>query len=621
VRTLVIDSNRDRRDMLVEQLSRRHYYEVEAFELSETAVEVHTCDPADLIILGGKSSAIDCASLCLRLREVRGGEDTVILVIVDAVRPGQLIEVLYAGANDYLVEPVDADQLGLRLMLAERAHAAATKNRAILDALPDMVLRLARDGTLLDFRANLAEPPARLDRVVGRQVADVMPPEFAEPSLELIKKTLDERAMHVLEYRLEQPPEIQHFEARFVGCGENQVLAIVRNITERKEHERIQAQLLKSQKLESMGVLAGGIAHDFNNLLTGILGNAALALRHLTASSPAYGRAEDIRASAERAAGLTRQILAYSGQGSFAVQKISLSDHVDEIAHLLASTIPKHVALETDLARDLPPIEADTSQIQQLVMNLVVNGAEAIEAPAGRVSLTTSVLGADADGGTRDLPAGLAPGGYVLLEVVDTGCGVDDKTRLRMFDPFFTTKASGRGLGLAAVLGIVRSHRATLEVTSELGSGTTFRIYFPVSTGPLPDKREQEIEDLSGSGLVLVVDDEKLVRDFARNSLREFGYSVVAAENGQDAVDVFERLADEVVLVLIDMAMPVMGGEETLRIMRRLRPDVRILLTSGFDETEARRRLRDEGATTFLQKPFTPEQLARKVKAALQGEA
>ncbi len=617
MRTLVIDGRSVRRELVERILIKRHYHVRTAADGSE-ALASHEADPAQLIIVAC-TSGIECASLCLNLRDVPGADDAVIIAIVDDCPAEDLIEILYAGANDYLVEPITAASLTPRLMIAERTLANSTKYKAIFDALPDVMLRIAHDCTLLGFRANqLAKVVSAPDAIVGNNVADVMPVEFASACPHYVAKTLAQGTMQVLEYNVELDVQTQYFEARFVVCGDNQVLAIVRNITDHTRAEMFQARFIESQKLESMGVLAGGIAHDFNNLLTGMLGNAALALRMLSPANPAYRRVEDIRAGSERAAGLTRQILAYSGQATFDIRKISLSDHVSEISHLLHTSLAHQVDLELELVSDLPAIEADTAQIQQLVMNLVVNAAESLAESSGSVTIVTGELDLD-EASSADLLAAdrIAPGHYVFLEVRDTGCGIDDATRATMFDPFFTTKLTGRGLGLAAVLGIVRSHNGGLSVTSQAGAGTTFKVYFPAVGGVILARDKPARDELTGCGLILVVDDEKLVRDFVRNALHEFGYNVVAADNGLDAVELFDRLRDEIVLVLLDVAMPVLRGDEALRQMRALRPNLPALLTSGFDAAEATRHLRTTGPVGFIQKPFTPEQQAERIRSLL----
>jgi len=403
------------------------------------------------------------------------------------------------------------------------------------------------------------------------------------------------------------------------------VLGVSTNITARRHAEReqakLQAQLVEIQKLESLGVLAGGIAHDFNNLLTSILGCASVAQQLLAPSSPALPAVNDVIAASLRAAELTRQLLAYSGKGRFEVRAIDLSEHVREITHLLEATLPKKVVLRLDLDPGLPAVEADVAQIQQIVLNLVVNGAEAIGDEPGSVLVTTGVQDVDA-ASAIDLvgSAPLAPGRYVFVQVRDTGCGMDDATKARIFDPFFTTKFTGRGLGLAATLGIVRGHHGAVALSTAPGKGTTFRVLLPASSLPVWRPGRPPARDLAGSGTILVVDDEKGVRSTLRMLLSSMGFEVLEAGDGREAIDVFKAHADRIALVVLDLTMPVLGGREVFEQLRLLRPGVRVILSSGYDEEETTRRFSGKGLAGFLQKPYTAADLAEKVSAALRGE-
>jgi PAS domain S-box-containing protein len=381
-----------------------------------------------------------------------------------------------------------------------------------------------------------------------------------------------------------------------------------------QEREKLQAQLLQVQKLEGLGLLAGGIAHDFNNLLTAILGGASVALLTIPPENPARKDIENVVVTAQRAANLTRQMLAYSGKGHVEIRPIELSAHVREISSLLETTIPKKVQLRLELQRDLPPVEADVAQVQQVIMNLVINGAEAIGDAQGTVLVATGVQDVD-EAYARSLFAaeGLASGSYVFLEVHDTGHGMDEETKNKIFDPFFTTKFTGRGLGLAAVLGIVRGHRGAIKVYSSPGKGTTFKVFFPTSTSRAISAKRTSALDYRGQGLVLVIDDDSGVRRTVCRMLSFLGFSAIQAENGREGVETFARHAQEIVLVIVDMTMPEMNGEETFREIRRVRADTPVILTSGYSEIEATRRFTSKGLAGFLEKPFTPSDLASKL--------
>jgi PAS domain S-box-containing protein len=396
------------------------------------------------------------------------------------------------------------------------------------------------------------------------------------------------------------------------------------DVTERRradeERAKMQELLIQSQKLEGLGMLAGGVAHDFNNLLASILGNASLALAD-PSSPDNVQRLHDVVAVARQAADLTRQMLAYAGRASVEAGHVCISQQVRDMARLLQSSVSRRVDLVLRLAPDLPAVEADASQIRQVVMNLAMNGAEAIEAGAGTVTVSTAVrdLGA-AD--VRDLlvpgpDAALPPGRYVVLRVEDTGVGIDASTRARIFDPFFTTKVSGRGLGLAMVLGIVRSHRGALRVESTPGRGTCFEVYFPASLQAAAVAAPREALPLTGEGTVLIVDDEPHVRAATARILEFYGFKTISAKNGREAVELFREHDRAIRVVLLDLTMPVLGGEEALAQIRTIRGDVRVILSSGYDEREARSRLRTDERVTFLQKPFTAGELTARIREAL----
>jgi len=386
------------------------------------------------------------------------------------------------------------------------------------------------------------------------------------------------------------------------------------------EREQMQSKLLQTQKLESLGVLAGGIAHDFNNLLTGILGNAGLALLRLEASSPARECIQRVISASERAAELTRQMLAYAGKASFEIRPISLSEHILETTHHLTATISKKVSFDLRLGDGLPAVEVDPAQIQQLAMNLIINAAESCGDGPGTVMVSTRQTNVE-KGQHEQWFTGetLSPGCYVCLEVQDSGCGMDEETVAKIFDPFFSTKFTGRGLGLSTVLGIVRAHRGSLHVKSSPGQGSTFKVLLPASQRSVGDQlADQRLGSLSGRGLILVVDDELFVLEVARRILEGYGYDVVTAENGRQGLEIFRQKSKDIDLVLLDKTMPDLDGEETYRAMKALEPGLVAILTSGYQETEVTSHFLSHELAGFVQKPYLPETLAFKVKQALE---
>jgi len=403
--------------------------------------------------------------------------------------------------------------------------------------------------------------------------------------------------------------------------GSTASLVILTVQAEQQRHE-LETQLQQAQKLESLGLLAGGIAHDFNNLLTAILGHANLALMELAPESPARDSLREIDNAASRAADLCRQMLAYAGKGRFVVEPINLSRLIGEVAHLLHVSISKKVLLRCQLAEGLPAIDADAAQLRQVAMNLVINAAEAIGDAEGVIAISTGVMECNEDYlRTGQMTEPPPPGSYVYLEVTDTGCGMDAETRDKIFDPFFTTKFTGRGLGLAAVLGIVRSHRGTLRVESEQGRGTTFRVLLPASAKAVALAESRGNFPLwRGKGTVLLVDDEEPIRNVTGRMLERLGFAVLRAGNGIEALDLFIAHAPEVVCVLLDLAMPRMDGEETFRELRRIQPGVRVVLASGFSDQEITQRFRGALPVGFIEKPYRIDSLATKLREALEPQ-
>ncbi len=391
-----------------------------------------------------------------------------------------------------------------------------------------------------------------------------------------------------------------------------------------EEHrQRLQSQVLHVQKLESLGVLAGGIAHDFNNLLCAIVGNVELATARLEAGlmDRALGHLQEVLVAAKRSTDLTHQMLAYSGHGSFIISNLDLNRVIEEMSDLLRVSISKKAEIELDLDSDLPLFKGDATQIRQVVMNLITNASDAIGEMPGQIRIRTGVCHADRN--LLDeayLAEALPEKAYVFLEVEDDGCGMDEETLERLFDPFFTTKDTGRGLGLAALLGIVRGHRGAVRVRSTPGKGSVFTVLLQPSeleTAAAGASKPTSSSKWQGSGKVLLADDEALVRLVMGQMLEHLGFEVELAENGRQAVELFRQHREELRVVILDMMMPELNGLEAFRKIRHLDPDVKVLLASGFSSQSIPEPLDGGGIDGFMQKPVRLDQLRSRLRETL----
>ncbi|MFC1639475.1 response regulator, partial [Gemmatimonadota bacterium] len=423
------------------------------------------------------------------------------------------------------------------------------------------------------------------------------------------------------------PVELSANYQEYSGAGFN--CAFARDISARRQDEeerrRLELRVRDAQKMESLSVLAGGVAHDFNNLLMGVLGNAELALLDLSPDSPARESVEKIRTAALRAADLARQMLAYSGRGSIVVGSINLSEVVSEMGQLVQSSVSPDVSVDYHLAEEMRPVSADATQIRQLAMNLISNGCEALGDRGGIVDVTTGMMECSEEYISRlHFSDGCAAGWYAFLDVFDAGIGMDAVTIHKMFDPFFTTKFTGRGLGLAAVSGIVRGHNGAIYVDSAPGKGTKVRVLLPAASGQVvtPLEEPDEFECGTGDGrVVLLVDDDASVLDVGARMLESGGFRVIAASDGHDALHAFKEHSAEIDCVVLDLTMPGMGGEDTYEELRRIHCEVPVILGSGYFHAELREQFKDKGFAAVLQKPYRRDRLVGTVAAAICSES
>lgn len=518
-----------------------------------------------------------------------------------------------------------------RKLAVEAQQYSETRFQRVVECLGEGIIITDLQDLILYVNGRMAELTGYApDEMVGQCAYELLLPET---DWDAARRRTERRAQRIPEryevqvrrkdgsliwVEVRAQPYVDHRGQIAGTLGTNTDITAAKRAQE--EQQRLEEQIRSAQKLESLGVLAGGIAHDFNNLLTSMLGHAALAHRKLPPDSPARKNLEQIEIAAQRAADLTRQMLAYSGKGRFIVQSMDLTNLVEDMAHLLRSGVSKKATLQFDCGDSLPRIDADPHQMQQVIMNLVTNASDALGAEAGSITISTGATDITREETAQFMLAeNLTEGTYVFLEVSDTGCGMDAETKARMFDPFFSTKFSGRGLGLAAVLGIIRGHGGAIRVRTDVGQGTAFRVLFPPSVRPEDRAVETARERVAwrGSGMFLVVDDEKYVRIITKTVLEEAGFTVITANDGRQGVDVFRQHADEIVGVLLDMTMPVMSGDEVFREMQKARPTVPVILSSGYSEDDMVRQLQVAGLAGFIQKPYQPQALVDKVREVL----
>ncbi len=530
------------------------------------------------------------------------------------------------------------DNARLTAELAERRRTEEALNESqslfssFLDHIPAVVFVQDLQGRIQYSNQAYKDLPGR--EAIGSNARDLLAPGQDEPPGK--RPALRGRSVVLDETLSGADGRTRIFETRmFVvdRAGNEPLLGCISvDGTGRRhaEEERLafERRMQQTQKLESLGVLAGGIAHDFNNLLMVILGNADLALSKSSAESPVREFISNIDVAAQRAADLANQMLAYSGKGRFLIEPINLSRLVEEMGHLLASVISKRATVHYRLAGTLPAVQADATQLRQVVMNLITNASDALGEREGVISLATGVVEIPPPGSAASIAApALAGGTYVYLEVSDTGGGMDSTTQALIFDPFYTTKQTGRGLGLASVLGIVRGHRGEVKVKSKPGEGTTFTVLLPAALDAVSAGSSASGKAAPGQGpatshrTILLVDDEDRVLQTARVMLEESGFTVLTAVDGAEAVEVFRKQAALLSAVVLDMNMPRLDGAAAFRQMHDIAPGVPVILTSGLDEQEAVSEITGAGLAGFIQKPYRLRALLEKLEAAIAGGA
>jgi len=526
-------------------------------------------------------------------------------------------------------------EVGERIVAQNQLAQEHNLLNSLLNRLPDPVHVVDRQGNYVlanDAHARLVQA-AEAALLPGKPVRQLGPPALAQTltagSEELFvsgKAVIGQESVVELQDDQSMNLQISKLPMRDARGEIDGLLVISRDITQIRrteaEQRELERRLQETQKLESLGIIAGGIAHDFNNLLTIILGNANIARLELPADSNMRECLGRIEVTSLRAADLCKQMLAYSGKGLFLIRRLSVNKLVEELRELLQLSVSKRATLKLELAPSVPCVLADSTQLQQILMNLVTNASEAIGDKDGTISVRSGVTQLDAKM-ARAFSRGtdISPGEYVFVEVTDDGCGMTPEIQSKIFDPFFSTKFTGRGLGLAAVLGIVRSHRGAIVVRSEPGRGSSFKLFLPsVDGAPEGQEDPSPVEpnpSWRGHGTILLAEDEPGVRVTTADLLRSSGFSVEVAENGRTAIDKFRISPDRYRAVLLDFAMPEADGEEAFLEIRQIRPQAVIFIMSGYGPQQVLSRFKDKALNGFVQKPFQSKDLIAALRSVL----
>ncbi len=496
-------------------------------------------------------------------------------------------------------------------LLSDRKHF-----EVILDSMTEGVLEITPHGRIVYSNTSaislIGVPEEKL-------LASDLISLFHESDRERMKELLSTLTAHPKKVNGDPPLRLNGKEVsvNLIPVPDDANRTAILLLNDVSERKRMEAQLLHAQKMEAIGTLAGGIAHDFNNLLMVVQGNVSLMLLDLEPSHPHYEMLKSIEKKVQNGSKLTGQLLGYARKGKYEVRPILLNQLMEETAEAFGRT-RKEIIIHLDLNRDLSPLEADPGQIEQVLMNLFVNAADAMPGGGNLFLKTLNVT-------HQDIQADLyepVPGNYVLLSVTDTGIGMDQKTMGRIFDPFFTTKELGRGtgLGLASVYGIIKGHNGYINVGSEKGKGATFLIYLPASEGKVEEQIKKDEEVLMGSGTVLLVDDEEYILEVGENILKTLGYKVFIANSGEMTAEIYQANQGQIDLVILDLIMPHKGGGETFNLLKDINPGVKVLLSSGYSMNGQAMEIMSKGCKGFIQKPFSIKELSHKLREILDKE-
>jgi PAS domain S-box-containing protein len=644
IRILVVDDAVEHAQMVTEFLRATGAWphaEIRIAETYDDALAMLTMPPVyDLAVVDYMLGSRDGLGL---LREVKErGIDTAVIVLTGQGAENVAVEAMKSGAADYLSKSrltIEGLEVAVRHALALRAgerqrrqaeaalRASEERFRALVENNSDALLLVDAEG-----RVTYISPSSSRhlgwgsDEMLGQSIFDFLHPDDRDAMSLKLAEVLRSPGKPVT-----QDIRLQHADGSWRAIesiavnrlSDPSVQAIVVNARDITDRRKLEEQLRHAQKMEAVGQLAGGIAHDFNNLLTAILGYCNLMRDDMPAEDPLRADLDEIHTAGERAASLTRQLLAFSRRQMLQPQVVDVNSVVQQLEKLLRRLINENVELVTALAADLLSVRVDPASIEQILVNLTVNARDAMP-HGGRLTIETANVDLDESFAIAHVP--MKPARYVMLAVGDTGEGMDADTQARVFEPFFTTKEQGKGsgLGLATVYGMVKQGGGYIWVYSEPGHGTVFKVYFPpaeqrAKIGGADNAGRRSGDAMHGWETVLLVEDEAAVRALAREVLRRHGYVVLEARHGVDALRMAERHPDDIHLMITDLIMPHMGGRDLVERLAAVRPKMKVLFMSGYTDHALMHRDLTPG-TAFLQKPFTPEAFVRKVRSVLDTQ-
>ena len=646
---LVVDDVRDNRELLEELLRDEGYEEIISTPSGPEALSIlESRSDVGLVLLDLMMPGMDGYEVCQRINGNKATNHIPIIVITGgAVRRDEaLLKSFERGAMDFIPKPVNEVELYGRvksaLLLYHERMRNREKTRALLESQQryELAVNGVNDGIWdlnpitnelylsPQWKKNLGYEDLELPNLVGVWESLIHPDDRKEALAAIHEHWREQTPFYSSEHRLKTKSGEYKWvfsRGRALWDEEGKVVRMIGSTTDISQRRMLEKQLRQSQQMESIGRLAAGIAHDFNNLLAAVLGHASFVRLHLTDDSPLLPNLDSIEKASNRAADLCKQMLAYAGQGSYSVEEMDANSVISDTVGLVKISISKKISLNLVRSPQPATIKADVAQIRQVLMNLVLNAAEAIGDQSGSIVIQTSRLRPTAEdlAGTI-LDPKETPSEYVQIEVTDSGCGMSQETQEKIFEPFFTTKFTGRGLGLSAVLGIVKAHHGLLKIASRLGKGTTFKILLPLAEGARTVPQNQAAaahpdQLWHGSGTVLLVDDEASVRESTRNLLTELGFSVLLAENGEQGLNTFTTHVKEIVAVILDLTMPRLNGGEVFEQIRKVCPQLPVLLSSGYNQTNTMEQFAGKGFAGFLQKPFSISELSSKLHECLEA--